>query len=56
MNMEVWSTAAPYLGIGGLLFALLIYRFIVKQDAGTPVMVEITEAIHEGAMTFLKRE
>ena len=54
--MEVWSTAAPYLGIGGLLFALLIYRFIVKQDAGTPVMVEITEAIHEGEMTFLKRE
>ena len=47
--MEAWTTAAPYLGIGGLLVAFSIYRFIVKQDAGTPIMVEITEAIHEGA-------
>jgi K(+)-stimulated pyrophosphate-energized sodium pump len=54
--MEAWTTAAPYLGIGGLLVAFSIYRFIVKQDAGTPIMVEITEAIHEGAMAFLKRE
>ena len=44
------------MGLGGLLCSLLLYFYIKKSPAGTPEMVEISEAIHEGAMTFLKRE
>ncbi|MBM4305594.1 MAG: sodium-translocating pyrophosphatase, partial [Deltaproteobacteria bacterium] len=29
---------------------------VMKQDPGTPQMVAISEAVHEGAMAFLKRE
>ncbi len=54
--MEIWTSAAPFVGLGGLLCSLLLYFYIKKYPAGTPEMVEISEAIHEGAMTFLKRE
>ena len=54
--MEIWTSAAPFIGLGGLLCSLLLYFYIKKSPAGTPEMVEISEAIHEGAMTFLKRE
>ena len=54
--METWTTISPFVGLGGLLCSLLIYFYIKKSPAGTPEMVEIAEAIHEGAMTFLKRE
>ena len=54
--METWTTIAPFVGLGGLLCSLLIYFYIKKAPAGNPEMVEIAEAIHEGAMTFLKRE
>ena len=54
--MEIWTSAAPFVGLGGLLCSLLLYFYIKKYPAGTPEMVEIAEAIHEGAMTFLKRE
>ena len=54
--MEIWTSAAPFIGLGGLLCSLLLYFYIKKSPAGTPEMVEISEAIHEGAMTFLRRE
>ena len=54
--METWTTAAPVLGLVGLLFALLIYMAIKRQPAGSELMHEISEQIHEGAMAFLKRE
>ncbi len=54
--MEIWTSAAPFIGLGGLLCSLLLYFYIKKAPAGTPEMVEISEAIHEGAMAFLKRE
>ena len=54
--MEIWTSAAPFIGLGGLLCSLLLYFYIKKSPAGTSEMVEISEAIHEGAMTFLKRE
>ena len=56
MHMETWTSAAPFIGLGGLLCSLLLYFYIKKSPAGTPEMVEISEAIHEGAMAFLKRE
>ena len=54
--MELWMTSAPYLGLIGLLGSLLLYSSVKSGDAGTQKMIEISEAIHEGAMAFLKRE
>ena len=54
--METWTTFAPYMGLGGLLCALLIYLYIKKSPPGSDLMVEISDLIHEGAMTFLRRE
>jgi K(+)-stimulated pyrophosphate-energized sodium pump len=49
----------PYviaLGGVGLVVALLIFRYVAAQPAGSPRMIEIAEAIHTGAMAFLRRE
>jgi K(+)-stimulated pyrophosphate-energized sodium pump len=54
--MEMWTTTAPYLGLVGLVFAFLFYGYIVKHPPGSEKMVEIADAIHDGAMTFLRRE
>jgi K(+)-stimulated pyrophosphate-energized sodium pump len=47
---------APMVGIFGLVIAGLIYAYIRNQSPGNELMVEISDAIHEGAMVFLKRE
>ncbi len=39
-----------------LLFAILLTRRILRADAGSPEMQKISNAIREGAMTFLKRQ
>ena len=44
------------LGVIGLGVALAIYRYITAQSPGTDLMVEISDAIHEGAMVFLRKE
>ena len=47
---------APLLGALGLVLAWLLYRRVVAQPAGTAAMIEIASEIHNGAMTFLRRE
>ena len=47
---------APVFGVIGLVFAALIYLYVLKQPVGTDKMREIAEQIHEGSMAFLKRE
>ena len=54
--MESYTMYAPILGVIGLLFAGVLYSYVVKQDAGNDKMKELAEAIHSGAMAFLKRE
>lgn len=54
--MELLVSFAPLFGIAGIMIAFIIYQYIKKQPAGTERMIEISEAIHEGAMVFLKRE
>jgi K(+)-stimulated pyrophosphate-energized sodium pump len=54
--MDAWIAGVPYFGLVGLVMAFLIYVYIKKQDAGTPQMTAISDAIHEGSMTFLRRE
>ena len=49
----------PYsfiVGIIGLVFALSLYFLVKRYPAGDKVMQEIAEAVHSGAMIFLKRE
>jgi K(+)-stimulated pyrophosphate-energized sodium pump len=47
---------AIILGVIGLGVALAIYRYVSSQSPGTALMVEISDAIHEGAMVFLRKE
>ncbi len=54
--MENLTIYAPILGIIGLLVAGVLYAYVVKQPVGTTKMRELADAIHEGAMAFLKRE
>jgi len=39
-----------------LFYAFLLYRNILKEDPGTPKMIELSNHIKRGAMAFLKRE
>lgn len=54
--MENLLWLAPVAGVLALVFALFKAAWIGRQDAGTKRMREIADAIHEGAMAFLKRE
>ncbi|MBI5238508.1 MAG: sodium-translocating pyrophosphatase [Deltaproteobacteria bacterium] len=47
---------APLMGVGGLVMALIIYLYIVKQPDGNAKMKEIAGLIHGGAMVYLKRQ
>jgi K(+)-stimulated pyrophosphate-energized sodium pump len=46
----------PVMGILGLLYTLVKFNWVGKQDAGTDRMKEISNYIAEGAMAFLKAE
>ncbi len=54
--MQGLTVYAPFLGILSLIIAFLIYNYVKKQPNGTPLMQELEDAIHKGAMAFLKRE
>jgi K(+)-stimulated pyrophosphate-energized sodium pump len=54
--MGMFATISPGLGILGLVVAFFIYRSVVSRPDGNDRMREIADAIHEGAMAFLKRE
>ena len=51
---NVWTL--PVLGIIGILFAAWTYFLVIKQNEGSSKMKEIADAIHLGAMVFLRRE
>jgi K(+)-stimulated pyrophosphate-energized sodium pump len=54
--MEQYVNYAPYFGIGGLIFAALIYAYIMRFPEGSEQMRELAIMIHKGAMVFLRRE
>ena len=54
--MHGLTSYAPLLGLGGLVMALFIYLHISKLPDGNERMREIAELIHDGAMTYLKRQ
>ncbi len=46
----------PLVGCAGLLVAFIIYRIIKRYPAGEGLVMEIADAIHHGAMVFMRRE
>ncbi|MEI9944804.1 MAG: sodium-translocating pyrophosphatase [Chitinophagaceae bacterium] len=46
----------PAMGVIGLLYTLVKFNWVSKQDAGTDRMKEISKYIADGAMAFLKAE
>ena len=46
----------PVVGLAGLLFAIFLKSYMIKQDPGTDRMREIADAIAEGARAFLASE
>ena len=46
----------PVMGVIGLLYTLVKFNWVAKQDAGTDRMKEISTYIADGAMAFLKAE
>ena len=48
--------AVPAMGVVGLLYTLVKFNWVGKQDAGNDRMKEISTYIAEGAMAFLKAE
>lgn len=43
-------------GLVSIIAAIYFYFYVTRQSAGTPEMKEISNAIREGAMAYLKRE
>ncbi|MFM7672677.1 MAG: sodium-translocating pyrophosphatase [Bacteroidota bacterium] len=52
-NLFIW---VPVMGLIGLLYTIVKYNWVGKQDAGNDRMKEISKYIAEGAMAFLKAE
>ncbi|HNP24233.1 MAG TPA: sodium-translocating pyrophosphatase [Panacibacter sp.] len=48
--------AVPAMGVIGLLYTLIKFNWVSKQDAGEQKMKDISNHIAEGAMAFLKAE
>lgn len=54
--MELFVKAVPFIGLIGLGLAIMTYFSIMRLSPGNAKMVEISNAVYDGAMTFLKRE
>ncbi len=54
--MEGLINWVPVFGAGGLLLALIFYFLVAAKPAGTELMRDIASMIHEGAMSYLKRQ
>ncbi|MDX8393101.1 MAG: sodium-translocating pyrophosphatase [Mariprofundales bacterium] len=44
------------IGVLGLVMSVILYRLVLSYPAGEGKVVEIADAIHDGAMVFLQRE
>ncbi len=53
--MEI-TNLPPFFGLLGLVVAFILYHQIKAMPAGEGKLAEIAEAIHLGAMVFMKRE
>ncbi|HEX3768785.1 MAG TPA: sodium/proton-translocating pyrophosphatase, partial [Puia sp.] len=46
----------PLMGVVGLLYTFIQFRWVSRQEEGTDLMKQISRYIAEGAMAFLKAE
>ena len=46
----------PLLGVLGMIVAVIIYGLVKRYDEGDAAIRKIADAIHEGAMVFMRRE
>ena len=54
--MEVLMQVVPWVGVVGMVIAVLTYFAVMKHPPGNETMQAIAEKVHSGAMVFLKRE
>ncbi|MDF1530140.1 MAG: sodium/proton-translocating pyrophosphatase, partial [Sedimenticola sp.] len=54
--MSLITLIPPILGIFGLFVAFKIYQRVMQYETGNEKVTKIAEAIHEGAMVFMRRE
>lgn len=54
--IERLTAYVPWLGLFGLLVAVLIYSNVMRKPAGNELMRKLCDKIHHGAFVFLKRE
>ncbi len=54
--METIIIASAVTGLISILFTVYLFFFVNKQKSGSKKMIEISEAIKEGADAYLKRE
>ncbi|MEE6248097.1 MAG: sodium-translocating pyrophosphatase [Pseudomonadota bacterium] len=52
-DLLIWP---PLLGVLGMVVAVIIYMVVRSYDPGSDALKKIADAIHEGAMVFMKRE
>jgi len=51
-----WLIIAPLAGLASIATAIYLFFYVNKQDSGNPKMQEISAAIREGAIAYLKRQ
>lgn len=57
MHDKMDLTILPLIsGICALIFVAFLAKRVMKQSPGSEKMIEISDAIHEGSMAFMKRE
>ncbi len=56
MDVVTLTGGAWILGVVGLAVALVLYLYVKRQPSGSELMVDLSEQIHAGAMTFMRRE
>jgi K(+)-stimulated pyrophosphate-energized sodium pump len=56
MNIATLTYLVPVAGVLALLYAYTRAKWVGKQDPGNELMVEISDAIAEGARAFLRQE
>ncbi len=59
MNADALKTLTgwvPWLGIAGMIVAVITYFDIMRKPAGNELMQKLCDKIHHGAFVFIKRE
>ena len=56
MNQQLLFWIVPVASVTALCFAWYFHRQMMKESEGTPRMVQIAEAVRQGAMSYLRQQ